>query len=85
MEQRETPPVSAPYAKKLTSPEEEVAVEAMADLPFLLALAGVPSPPTLCAERPVLITRAVFWRAARDCVRQNVGVSVDGEWSHYVL
>ena len=70
---------------ELSPPEEEVAVEATADLPLLLALVGTSLPPLRCAERPVLIARAVFWRGARDCARQNDEVSVDGERSHYIL
>ena len=65
--------------------EEEETVDAAADLSLLLALAGATSPPLRCAKRPVLIARAVFWRGARDCARQNDEVSVDGERSHYIL
>ena len=50
--------------KKITPPEEEVAVKATADLLLILALAGTSLPPLLCAERPVLIAKAVFLRAS---------------------
>ena len=40
--------------------------------------AGVPSPPPLCAECPVLIARAVSWRAARDKMTRD-------ERSHCIL
>ena len=69
---------------ELSPPEEAVAVKATVDLPLLLALAGASSPPTLCAERPVLIARVLFRRAPRGCARQNAKVSVNGERSHYI-
>ena len=50
--------------KELSPPEEEKAVNATANLPLLLTLSGAISPPLCCAERLVLIARAVFWRAA---------------------
>ena len=50
--------------KEIDPPEEEAAVETTADLPLLLALAGMSLPPLFCAERPVLIARAVFRRAS---------------------
>ena len=70
--------------KEINPPKEETAVEATADPPFLLALAGASSLPPLCAECPVLIARAVFWRAVRDGVRQNDKISVDGERNHNI-
>ena len=69
---------------ELSPPEEEETVDAAADLPLLLTLAEATSPPLRCAERPVLIVRAVFWRAARDCARQNDEVSVVGEQSYFL-
>ena len=71
MEQQGTAPFLSPAAaglharrdreKKLTPPTMEVAVEAAADLPLLLVLAGASSPsPPLCAERPVFIVKAVL-------------------------
>ena len=55
--------------KEIDPPEEEAAVEATADLPLLLALAGMSLPPLLCAERP---SQGRCFGARRETVRDKM-------------
>ena len=57
--------------KEINSPEEEVAVEATADLPLILALAGTSLPPLLCTKRPVS-SRGPCFGARREAARDKM-------------